>query len=1269
MTQIITVTGLYGDKNYALQARPVFGDGTKGSWGPSFAIVRRDISTPVTANPITPTTNGVRFSWVPSALSVEHGEQWLVKKFDIQKAQFTDGQFDSSGIDVYRGVGQNYVDVDLNQESYICLGVVKVDRYGNRSPTTSVSLSDQLFDAPTAVVNSTTTVKNISDGFSVQFQKVSSTPPLDIRNGYHVVKLKYGLPFTSYKILNKQKSGNTCTLILETDPEVAVGTGIQISTGDTAIDTFATVLTSVLSGTNTITYTHPTSSTVTSQASTGYVIPTSSGPSSEGSEESRISINSAIDSTIKLDLRPEIPREKVYVAIGTEDIYQNRVSWTISDATGNPLRYGVNYIAQGFTPSITTSPNLIEQADSSWKYGYIGLKTAHAAGGTSGDRNLIATTTAPNVIVSTPSNNIKIGIKSGTTTAADYADAPANNQVRYYPSIQTELTTAPTTIDSSLLAKPMIDDGSVIGGTPTVPFKSILEDWTLKYPQNSGKAMVWVESSDRDSLDNNTVLPSTLDGTGTVNGRFTAVISQWSVAQRAKLSLYAVTGSWSPTSADAIYDPHFNPLSAVSGGVSNSKTYENSYKVSEKAASTSSRTIYFEKYSEATPIPIGSLINVSIGDTRFDGIRVVTGSSNDGATKRAVSFDEVATATVARTSANGTVSVINSERFIPSSATKASGTVTVTLPTTAAPAVDSYIFVGGINPIDSYSMLNTKVTALLSANRLTYTQSLVNSAATTSLTNPSLLSVESAPQEPTHNLIKSWSINNTGEDDFTTIRTLDWSWVIPQNVNAQTVRFVWVLEFDETDFGTFGISQEYTLLLDSIEAWPGSADESDDNTWTDDQEFKARVEFKDSVLMQSTLDVEGDLTVDPGDIYYQGARILPPGETFFYSLDHPRLGGSTFGATGVHAVVNSIVASDPVIVSSEYVKYTVDWSGQFISSVTNRQWLFTLWRFVYSGTDFTSGGEWIQVKTVQGTCSNVDTGNELTIGASISHSDVVLDTEMNKPTFMVTGIRSGTTGGSLTTLHVDTDSKTLYPRNRMTAEVSAYDKTSLPTISLPTEIKPWTAGVAFANDTTLLDPEVDANWSQTYNTRTPGKIIKEIKFTGGGWKCYRGDGDDLTSNSLLQGYWNNDGNHKSVWFMQPGMSASTSGSFTNARVIAARLEIVGRDFNSSGIIVIGTHEDQTGPDVQYALVVGKNANRIREPMGRNDEVSEIDLGTGIGSELWNGALNGVASSSATIANHKDSYGIILGPAPEQWDKFKGSFKPTGMAIYLTIEYG
>ena len=674
-------------------------------------------------------------------------------------------------------------------------------------------------------------------------------------------------------------------------------------------------------------------------------------------------------------------------------------------------------------------------------------------------------------------------------------------------------------------------------------------------------------------------------------------------------------------------------------------------------------------------MPIGSLIHVSVGDTRFDGLRVVTGSSNDGTTKRAISFDEVASATVTRAAANGTISVVKSKRITPLTAQKVGATVTLTFAAGSGPTPPgSFVYVGGINPIDSYAMINAPVTESTDTT-IKYTQTLNNGASSTSMTNPSLVVIDTTSPEPNHHLIKTWNVDNTGENDFTTLRTLDWSWAFPQNINAQTVRFAWVLEFEEVDSGTFATSQEFTIILDNLEAWPGSADTSTDNTWTDEQEFKAPVEFKDAVHMQSTLTVDGDVTVDPGDIYLRGARVLPPGETFFYTLDYPRRSnaGASWGSTGVHAIVNSLVAADPITVSSDMIEYEANWSGQFTSTLTDKQWLFTLWRFVYTDLSNPSlGGEWKQLRTVSGTAANVDSGTSLVVGASISHSEIVTSEEMTIPTFMVTSIRSGT-GGALTTIYDSTSPTTLFPNNRLTVKVSAYDREPIPTVTLPTYTHPESAGVTFSytSNSTPLAPATDANWadSTAYLTRDAARKIKVIKFTGGTKKCYRGDGVDLANNDLLQSYWNDQGNHKVAWFLQ-GANANATGTFISPRILECYLDVIGGDFNSDGVAVIGTHNDNTVRS-QYGNIVGKSPNRRTAAMNRNGVVTRMDLGTAIGAELWNGPLNASAGAGSQIAqgNNNQSFGILLGPAPEQWARYKGSFRAASFELYLTIEYG
>lgn len=1290
MTIILNANGLYGDKDYAVQIRPIFADGSSGDWGPSFALVKRLITTPPVLSPIASSPVGVRLSW-SGTLDPAFGEQWLVRKFD---EAVTENNFDVSGVDLYRGSSTNYADIDLRQEENVYLGVVKIDIYGNRSAVATVSKNFPLPDQTTGI-----TINNTLGGVKFGFD----TFPLGDVNRFNIIKATYSTEFTSYRVITRAKTGAAVTLTFGTLNFVMpiVGDVVQVSIGDTRFDGVFTI-TGVTA--STITYIHSVTGTVSSAATTGYVIPTSAGPSEEGIEIYRQESSGTTPGMASVEYSPEFSGEKLFLAFGTEDSYKNRVNWVISTDGTHPLSYGRDLIAQRDAISLSSANNRV--SDSVWKYGYVGWAGVHNATtkalttGGAASTIVIGTNTTDNP------DSIRMGIVNGTTPIT------FGTQSRSYPS----LSVVTGTPGAQTLAKPIVDDAFYVAQETSAGLGTIwdgMEDPGFKLGQ------VWVECSASDVLDDSiaTTLPIILDGSLSLEGTFSILPEVWgSVTDfpTATLRMYAVCGEWVADRENSVYDPHYSPLLATE------ITRSGTVAITGTNRSKSGRVCTLTLDSTATKFPDpGEYITVSTGDTNFDGQFIVaTRSSNT------ITYRTLASATVASTATTVIVTGNSAVSHTPTNKVKTAAVcrLNITFSTTKAiPSPGEYIDVD-INDAN-YDGVNFLVTAVNineatpASSWIEYTHGTSGNQASTTITGGDKFVAQKISGVATEtNLIGEWSISkNTDLGLFDsgqgpTEKTCEWSWIAPEKALVNTLRFAWVLEFDQNIFSqarngatSLAANTSYVIKIRRPTAWPGRSSDANigtENEFSNRQFFNEGATFKKDVDIQDsltvfgdtyigldeslpsnlfvngktttgTLDVSsGDLNILDGELYTNGALGLNSNEIYFFGDDYPIITGTAFGGTPTENTINSIMGSSDLTLLTPRWFYIVSWTGSF-KTTTNaganpaQTYVFRLYRWNYVSS------VWTRIREVRARAAGASPATSGVSGSMI-HSAIVDAATNPNPHFMVTARQLS---GNNETLFTD------YAGGSATD-----DNNRLQVIVLP---------ISRDAQGTMKSTSLTTSPATTYTSITNGggsgtKTTKTatITFTGGPgeWKeNYQGTGASAGAGGgdINQGYFSsNKGNQRSAWgFGSRNWSKTGSGdNITAANVVAGSVKILSCQmvvnpthwyYNSGGTLIVGTHNDSSASAISnYGNIQGKNVDRKRFPFSSAAK-KEIDLGPIIGADIWNGhVINHLWSGGGTAKTTPggNAKGIIFGPGPNTSPNYYAAIAPADLKITMKVQW-
>jgi hypothetical protein len=155
-------------------------------------------------------------------------------------------------------------------------------------------------------------LRNSGDGFEVTIG--AQTPSNTER--YHILRVKYGSPFTTFSATSKQRTATDATLQLASH-DLVVGDIVQVSINDPAFDGIFRVNSTTSTS---ITYTTETSGTVNQTSISGYVIPTSAGPSKEGTEVFRAENEGTVQVASHT---PEISGQKIFITYGEHDMAEN----------------------------------------------------------------------------------------------------------------------------------------------------------------------------------------------------------------------------------------------------------------------------------------------------------------------------------------------------------------------------------------------------------------------------------------------------------------------------------------------------------------------------------------------------------------------------------------------------------------------------------------------------------------------------------------------------------------------------------------------------------------------------------------------------------------------------------------------------------------------------------------------------------------------------------------------------------------------------------
>jgi hypothetical protein len=1283
VSAIVSANGLYGDRAYALQVRPVYEDGSAGGWGPTFAIIKRTLDATVLMYDLINSSTGIRVSWEGSLnRTADYDEQWVVKKLDrIYSDQDTlENDFDSSGITVYRGSGSTTVDVDLSQEEQVTFGIVKMDRYGNRSP---VVKKDKVFEAPDSP--SDITLKNKSGGFNINFLKNPISLDNEDKNKYAVVKIKYGEPFQAFGVVKKVKNNGVCSLTV-TGGQPSDGDKIQVNTADPDYDGIYKIAYSV---SGVITYYHSIINTVAEAVPStpggifGHVIPTSNSPSEQGLEilRSEIIDNEAV--SVSLDYTPDLSGQKIYIAVGTEDAFKNLSSWTLLDLYGGPLTYGRNYIAEGqYLTALGESTNKI--ADSYWKYGYIGWNSVHNS-----SKELNTATTAGRVIakrVAAVPDKIQLGVSNGSSSTLAFTDPGSATQSRIYPS----LLNNQTIVNTDHLSDPMID------GTFFVPNDEStlnpLSAWPyLNDPASDGErvGMVWAECSATSVADDsvNTKFPVELDGVTNLTGSFKAKIDSWgnaSIPTKARLKMYAVAGDWTVARPQTVYDPHFNPLYEYS---EYDRVTSGSFLVTNRVKVSNTCTLTLESGRSSYPSP-GQLISVSIGDSNFDGNWIV-----QSMTGQTLVYEHSSSGSVSSSpGSHGSLSILSYDyRYGVTNKQKSGGTATITVNSEELPEPGELIDVRIADPTFDGENVVVTASAVTGSNVGTISYASSGTVSSTAVVTPYASVVKRAPaaSAPSVSLIKEWSISTENESDFYVDgtfqeRTLYWNWNTTSSESINTLRLVWVLEFrlsdfltgDDGDVNNWVANRNYLISISEFDAWPGVntyAEIGSENQFTDEQEFLAGASITGNLNVDGNVSVAGDLDVSgtgyienltvenfsvngpfeltSSDSSINGAPIQTTSTHYLYTKDYPNR-NATVTATGNEETINSMRILNKPDVSVDNYLALVSWTGRFKNGSAAATYIFRLYKLQNDGVT----NQWQQVKSFAARGDSP--------GGTLFHMHRnAWEFSGDKPAYRVT-VQASTTGAGLSAITTSDNqvandiSILLIPSTRsagLTQKAPQFD------LDEYTNVRADDVGSAFddANTETI---RISSGWKNTYD----------------------GSGSSTsTGGDLVHGYKSsNRGNQKSAWGLAANDWVSDGGKYpsTNTNIIddgvnilSCQLIIRPNNEDTGGkVTVVGTHnDDKTSSVSNWSNLTGKNSDRVRSSQSGNKQQT-IDLGVEIGKELWNGHARYYWHPGGTIPvffqGVGNAKGIILGPGPSTADKFYSTFDRSSVELVMKVQW-
>lgn len=1281
MNSIVFAKGLLGDKSYAVQIRPVFAGGGTGEWGPTFSIVKRTISLGATVNPIISSPAGIRVSWA-GTLDPAFDEQWLVKKFDVP---ILETNFDSSGTVVFRGSNSTSVDIDLNQEPVIYIGVAKVDKYGNRS-----SVSQQSLTFPQPSPPQQLELENFSGGFRVKFE----TQPVSNTNKYHIIKIIAGQPFTTHSVTNKFKSGTACSLTV-TGTTPAAGDIAQISIGDNRFDGIYQISTVIG---NSVSYTHAVSHSVSSTPAAGYIIPTSTGPSQEGTEVYRSEINASTPAISEFEYAPQQSGRKIYIAVGTEDAYKNRASWAITSA-GNLFSYGRNFVAERDNITMVNTPN--KTVDGYWKYGYVGWKNAHST--STQELNTAATAGALKIdtITADTPDSIRLGVVNGTSTAMEFAKNPAggssNSQSRYYPDYLNDLTV----VSNETLSKPLVDDSYYVTGSDASQNKRRANIWWDLHPSAPGNLVglgkIWAECSASDILNdsNNTKDPIRLNGVTSLRGSFEAIIPNWGGANdnpTSTLALYAVMGDWSAARPGSVYDPHFYPVADILDGRAVTKT--NSVTNKSKSSTTCTLTL-----TTASTYPeVGESITIAVGDTNFDGTFAVTTRASN-----VITYVTTSSSTVSSTATTGTV-VVNPARSFTLNNKQKTG-FNCTVKTVNAPEIAAGDIIDVRIADLAFDGENFVVTNVdIPTKAITYAHTVSSTVGSTAIAgNDKRVINRSAPPEVKIVLVDDWPLSKNPDHDLFTaggasiVKQFDWSFTVPGDTTAESLRLVWVLEFDEAAYNESRLSggvissawqpsTSYLVKLSKFEAWPSAdafATTGTSNDFSDTQYLKHGLDvigdafFNGSVnieeglyverdayvngeLIANGVSVEGDITVG-GDIFSANGDLnLNSGTTYFWNDDYAiKNDDNPIGNAGNEKAINSMRAATNFPTDTPSYFMVTSWSGSFVRSDTSAGWMFRMYRWREST------GQWSKVREVIGGSAG---GSE--IGASMTHMGSYSTSDAPVLEFLITAQR--TTGSG--TINAGYGGTGVAENNRLQA------------FALPmSRIKQNTRKSTHLNSVSYPPSNTYTSNADSINTTDPSKQTKKATFVmSDGWtNSYTGTGAAVVpaGGDLVQGYRSNlKGNQRSAWafngtwVIEYGDTMNLSANPTDVKIISCGLLAISTAwFYTGGVAVIGTHNEDSSTIVgNWGNIKGKNQDRVRTSF-RAPGARAIDLGLAIGKDLWSGHMISNIPTTGTgsvpnVTGSNPAKGILFGPGPDNSFVYSGSFARYGLKVIVQVEW-
>jgi len=1275
MSVILSAAGLSVDKSYALQVRAVFNNGSTSEWGPTFSIVKRTISGIPIMRDYIPSQSGIKVSW-DGDLDASFGEEWLVKKFDIddqnrQPSSPTEATFDSSGTQIYRGSLSKSIDVDLKQERSICFAVTKIDRYGNRSAIDSKILT---FDTPT--LSGDVSLVNSSGGVVIEFNRSTSL----VTDKYHIVKVKSGEPFKHYKVTGRSKSNNICSLNIDPSHPIT-GETIQVDIGAQEFDGIFQIHS--VPSPDTITYLSPVDSNIPFEYVSGFVIPTSSGPADEGLEIYRSEILETSEDLLHIDYTPTISGQPLYIAVGTEDQYKNLSVWHLGNKDNTMLVYGRNYIAD--RDSITLSSTGNRTQDSIWKYGYIGWNSIHDSFLELNTSTLNGAIKIDSVTTDDP-DSIRIGVVNGSSSALPFSVPGETSHTRIYPSEVNELTV----VSSEDLSNPVVDDSFFANASgDNINYSSLGRVWADLNERPIG--LIWTECSASDILDDtiDTLLPISLDSVSNLTGSFTIKPENWggiSENPQASLKLFAVGGTWDSSRPSTVYDPHFDPLYEFG----HTRSIKHSYTVTNVSKTSNTITLVLAPGETVYP-SVGDSITVSVGNINIDGTFIV---STGGSTVSYYGNNATAVGSVART---GTAVINFSQTYTVTNKYKNSTNVArLTLTDTSSLSIGQFIDVGiGDLAFDGSSYQITDIIGL----DIYYIKT--GAAIASTPVSSRRIVVREVGVQPVTSLIKSWEITKRPEDgqflsDGTPIeKTYTWNWNTTTNTDIKTLRFVWVLEFDQNKFADTGAGggsawvpgTSYLIKLANFQAWPGInpyANLGEKNEFSEPQTFldsvvirgplyvdgDTRIEGSLNVLGQSftaydanvqNLIIDNDLQVLDGKVIVNGDPIHTASTIYHYTDDFPHTGAGLI-AQGVNTpnTINSIKITPPVTEAGRWLAI-VSWSGSFIGATNNRPFTFKLWKW---NTGASPG--WVNLR-VSGGIGPRPSGSMVHYSqeAWSSGGDELtwaVSAEQENSNATINGMQNASTSPQQDTNKL---SVILIPTNNLSGGTI-----------YPPASPFWSPGPLFTY------PHTGAG------NGGGGKVTKDATISiVGGWKnSYTGDGTSqfYDGGPIQQGYIASKGNQKSAWgFGAKEWDQVTGNIFTPGTIVPDSIKIINCILKlkatnwgetQGGTAVIGTHGDAANDAVSnWSNLTDKRPDRKREDFaGLNTK--DVDLGIEIGKEIWNGHarlhLPGTADPAGKTgdATTGSQSGIIFGPAPSSASRFEGAFSATELKVTMKVQW-